>query len=149
MEKDSMKIQLIKEINPTEGDFGIDLRFFKEPEDKDFDLRMWRLVNDKDSHNFIGWVLFNLSKDNLITAETFRPEEVKNIENKITTQKKEKIKGQKILTGLMMIMGLMFVASPLWNSPNAPNLLFAIGGFLISIFSAVAYALIDFDNKEK
>lgn len=59
----------------------------------------------------------------------------------------ERQKGQKILTGLMMLIGLIFIISPMWNSPNAPNLWFTIGGYIISIGSAVAYALIGWENN--
>lgn len=144
-----MKIGMYKSEDPMEGDFGIELKIFKETTDKDFDLRMWRLIHDKEGQKFIIWSIFNLSKGNVISSESFRPDELKNIKDKITSRNKRRIKEQKTITGLAILFGLSMVISPLWNPPDAPNMWIAIFGYIIVMLSTVTYGLIDFDNKEK
>jgi len=144
-----MKTIMYQLKDPMEDDFGIDIRFKKEKDDKDFDLRMWRLIHDKDSQNFILWTISNLSKGNVIYSELLNIKELKNIENRITIQNKLRKRSKKIITIASMLIGMFMIISPLWNQPDVPNMWIIIFGYIIVILSAVAHSLIDFDNKEK
>jgi hypothetical protein len=90
---------------------------------------------------YIDDIIFELSEGNVISYHTHTQEEYKSLLDKAESYKNQTKKGQKVLTILMMIMGLVFIVSPLWNPPNFPNLWFSIGGYLI-IGSAVAYGLL-------
>lgn len=143
-----MKIRLEQSEDAMDADFEIKVKFYKEKTDKNFDLRMWRLTEDKDHHNFIGWVLFNLSKGNMISAEAFEPDEVNNIQEKIKNMDKQRLIANKMICGLTFLFGFILAVIPMSDSPNYPTLWFEIGGSIVSGLSIIAYILIKTEKKE-
>ena len=146
-----MKIEISRNIINNEGENEITFKFIKEESDNyDFHMRMWRLNSEK-ILDMICWMMFNLSKGKEISARAWSDEELKALSEQADYYKKKQIKDQKLLTGMMMLIGLVFVASPIFDSnPNSLlNLWMVSAGYIIIIGSAIAYGLIGWDAKKR
>jgi len=146
-----MEIQFSRNKPNKEGIYEITFKFIKDESDNnDFDLRMWRL-NDMKIIDTICWTMFHLSKGNELSARAFTDEELKTMSIHVDDYKKKQIKDQKILTGMMALIGLVMVASPIINVGNPSPLDFWVAsfGYVITLGSAVAYGLIGWEAKKK
>ncbi len=71
-----MKIGIYKSLDPMEGDRGLEVLFFKDKGEKDFDLKVWRLQR-KEELKFIAQILVAIAKGH----SALKSDTIKNVCN--------------------------------------------------------------------